>query len=176
MQNELGMIAWFAVHCTSMNNTNELISGDNKGYASYYVEQIKNNRTLPGKVTFLAAFGQRYVFEEATNLADPWVGRWKPRTDDRVGGGRMCCSNEGDVSPNTLGPMCPDGTSCDNPTSTCGGKIKTCNARGPGYPSDFKSTQIIGAQQVLLPGVVVMVSLREFRTHARRGGMGHVGW
>jgi len=25
------MINWFAVHCTSMNNTNSLISGDNKG-------------------------------------------------------------------------------------------------------------------------------------------------
>ena len=25
------MINWFPVHCTSMNNTNFLISGDNKG-------------------------------------------------------------------------------------------------------------------------------------------------
>lgn len=111
---ELGLISWFAVHCTSMNNTNTLISGDNKGYASYYIEQIKNNHSLPGDVKFLAAFGQ---------------------------------SNEGDVSPNTLGPMCPDGTSCDNPTSTCHGQIKTCNARGPGWPSDFKSAQIIGTNQ-----------------------------
>ena len=30
----LETFSWFAVHCTSMNNTNGLISGDNKGYAS----------------------------------------------------------------------------------------------------------------------------------------------
>lgn len=33
-----------------MNNTNDLISGDNKGYASYLMEQLMNNGALPGKV------------------------------------------------------------------------------------------------------------------------------
>ena len=28
-----GMVNWYAVHGTSMNNTNKFISGDNKGYA-----------------------------------------------------------------------------------------------------------------------------------------------
>ncbi len=46
----LGMISWFAVHCTSMNNTNRLISGDNKGYASYRFEREMNPDSLPGKV------------------------------------------------------------------------------------------------------------------------------
>lgn len=32
---DLAMINWFAVHGTSMNNTNYLISPDNKGYAAY---------------------------------------------------------------------------------------------------------------------------------------------
>ena len=41
--------SWFAVHCTSMNNTNELISSDNKGYASYLMEQ-SINQALPGEV------------------------------------------------------------------------------------------------------------------------------
>ena len=41
--------SWFAVHCTSMNNTNELISADNKGYASYLMEQ-SINQALPGQV------------------------------------------------------------------------------------------------------------------------------
>ena len=27
------MVNWYAVHGTSMNNTNQYISGDNKGYA-----------------------------------------------------------------------------------------------------------------------------------------------
>ena len=42
--------SWFPVHTTSLNNTNDLISGDNKGYASYLMEQLMNNGALPGKV------------------------------------------------------------------------------------------------------------------------------
>ena len=42
--------SWFAVHCTSMNNTNRLISSDNKGYASILFEQMMNPGALPGKV------------------------------------------------------------------------------------------------------------------------------
>ena len=43
------LFSWFAVHCTSMNNTNELISADNKGYASYLMEH-SINKALPGQV------------------------------------------------------------------------------------------------------------------------------
>ena len=47
----IGMLDWFAVHCTSMNNTNTLISGDNKGYASYLMEEYMNGQgVLPGQV------------------------------------------------------------------------------------------------------------------------------
>lgn len=46
----IGMICWFAVHGTSMNNTNQLISGDNKGYAALLFEQDFNHGSLPGKV------------------------------------------------------------------------------------------------------------------------------
>lgn len=42
--------SWFAVHCTSMNNTNGLISGDNKGHASYLMEKYMNKGALPGDV------------------------------------------------------------------------------------------------------------------------------
>lgn len=41
---ERGAVSWFAVHCTSMNNTNRLISGDNKGVASRLMEDWKNGR------------------------------------------------------------------------------------------------------------------------------------
>ncbi len=34
--------SWFAVHCTSMNNTNSLVSSDNKGVASFLMEQYVN--------------------------------------------------------------------------------------------------------------------------------------
>lgn len=33
-----------------MNNTNTLISGDNKGYASYLMEKSMNKGALPGQV------------------------------------------------------------------------------------------------------------------------------
>ena len=34
----MGAINWFALHGTSMNNTNRLVSGDNKGAASRLFE------------------------------------------------------------------------------------------------------------------------------------------
>lgn len=52
----LGIINWFAVHPTSMNNTNRLISGDNKGYASMLFEYEMNPMARPGKGKFVAAF------------------------------------------------------------------------------------------------------------------------
>ena len=47
----VGLINWFAVHPTSMNNTNHLISGDNKGKASQMFEKLMNgNDVMTGKV------------------------------------------------------------------------------------------------------------------------------
>lgn len=95
---ELGMFNWFAVHPTSLNNTNLLVSGDNKGYASYLFERWKNgpsNVTRPGQGAFVAAFAS---------------------------------SNLGDVSPNTMGPHCRDtGLPCDNPHSTCNNRSEQVN-------------------------------------------------
>lgn len=60
----LGVLNWFAVHGTSMNNTNTLTSGDNKGYASYMLERTINGPTVTtGKGSFVAAFA-------STNLGD----------------------------------------------------------------------------------------------------------
>lgn len=85
----LAMLSWFPVHGTSMNNSNRLISSDNKGYASLLFEQeYSPPGTFPGKGKFVAIFAQ---------------------------------ANEGDVSPNTLGPRCANsGLPCDDATSTCG--------------------------------------------------------
>jgi neutral ceramidase len=46
-----GFINWFAVHGTSMNASNRLISGDNKGYASYLAERYWNG-TFCGRLCF----------------------------------------------------------------------------------------------------------------------------
>jgi len=114
---ELGHFTWFAVHPTSMNNTNTLLSGDNKGYASYLFERHKNGPTSVNRTglgPFVAAF-------PSTNL--------------------------GDVSPNTAGPRCRDtGEICDAVHSTCNGRSEQCSAFGPGKDM-FESCEIIGRQQ-----------------------------
>lgn len=47
----LGVINWYAVHATSMNNSNKLISSDNVGYASVIFEQKMNPDSFIGKVS-----------------------------------------------------------------------------------------------------------------------------
>ena len=59
-----GSVNWFAVHGTSMNNTNTLISGDNKGYAAYMLEKHFNGAdSVPGMGPYVGAFA-------STNLGD----------------------------------------------------------------------------------------------------------
>jgi len=59
-----GFIAWYAVHGTSMNNSNLLLSSDNKGYAGLLTEQRMNGpNIMPGHGPFVAAF-------PSTNLGD----------------------------------------------------------------------------------------------------------
>lgn len=63
-QKTMGVANWFAVHGTSMNNTNTLVSGDNRGYASYLLERELNGAEAEvGMGPFVAAFG-------STNLGD----------------------------------------------------------------------------------------------------------
>lgn len=71
-----GLLNWFAVHGTSMNASNQLISGDNKGYASYLSERYFNgNETLTGDGRFVAAFA-------STNLGDVSPNTVGPRCTD----------------------------------------------------------------------------------------------
>jgi Neutral/alkaline non-lysosomal ceramidase, N-terminal len=56
---DVGVLQWFSVHGTSMNNTNSLISGDNKGFASWALERMHNPpSSMPGTGPFVAAFAQ----------------------------------------------------------------------------------------------------------------------
>jgi neutral ceramidase len=63
----IGMLNWFAVHGTSMNYYNKLISGDNKGYAAYAVEQAHGTR-YTGEPEFVAAFAQTNSGDVTPNL------------------------------------------------------------------------------------------------------------
>lgn len=63
----IGIISWFAVHPTSMSISNHLISGDNKGYASYLFEKWKETRYDSG-TTFVAAFAQSNEGDATPNV------------------------------------------------------------------------------------------------------------
>ncbi|KAK9294787.1 hypothetical protein QLX08_010723 [Tetragonisca angustula] len=67
----LGVINWFAIHPTSMNNTNHLVSSDNVGYASILFEKIMNNDSLPGKGSFVAAFASSNLGDVSPNTRGP---------------------------------------------------------------------------------------------------------
>jgi neutral ceramidase len=62
---ELGVISWFAIHGTSLDDKNSLISGDNKGYASYRFERLK---ARPAPPAFVAAFAQSNEGDNSPNV------------------------------------------------------------------------------------------------------------
>jgi len=65
----MGVINWFAVHPTSMNNTNHLISGDNKGLASQLLEKYVNPiGQLSGTGPFVAAFASSNLGDVSPNI------------------------------------------------------------------------------------------------------------
>lgn len=63
----IGVINWHAVHGVSMSNKNTLISGDNKGYASYLFEKKMQTNYLASK-TFVAAFAQSNEGDASPNI------------------------------------------------------------------------------------------------------------
>ncbi|XP_071828827.1 putative neutral ceramidase C [Apostichopus japonicus] len=63
-----GLISFFPVHPVSMNNTNRLLSSDNKGYASYIIEMEKNPGTFHGQGDFVAAFANTNQGDVSPNL------------------------------------------------------------------------------------------------------------
>lgn len=64
----VGVINWFAVHPTSMNNTNTLVSSDNVGYAAILFEQRMNPGQLIGKGPFVAAFASSNLGDVSPNV------------------------------------------------------------------------------------------------------------
>jgi neutral ceramidase len=65
---EVGQINWFPVHATSMGNDNLLISGDNKGYASYLHEKAKGTNYAATTQTFVAAFANSNEGDVTPNI------------------------------------------------------------------------------------------------------------
>jgi len=64
---DLGMVNWFAVHPTSLGNTNKLISSDNKGYAAYLFEKQMGTNYMASN-TFVAAFAENNAGDVSPNI------------------------------------------------------------------------------------------------------------
>ena len=58
-------MSWFPVHCTSINNSNSLISGDNKGGAAQLMEKWAAGSN--GSAAFVGAFAQANVGDTSPN-------------------------------------------------------------------------------------------------------------
>lgn len=68
---DIGVISWFPVHPVSMNNSNQMISSDNKGYASYMYEQDMNNGQPMGQGDFVAIFANANHGDTSPNTNGP---------------------------------------------------------------------------------------------------------
>lgn len=137
-----GAISWFPVHCTSINNTNDLISGDNKGVASQFLEKwaAKQSTTGSSQTEGPAATGSSQnkgptaTGQAQVQLAEGFVAAFGQ-------------ANVGDTSPNIQGAFCQDtGLPCED-HSLCNGRNKLCIARGPAWPDNFRSNEIIARRQ-----------------------------
>jgi neutral ceramidase len=64
---DIGILNWFAIHPTNLGNTNKLISGDNKGYASYLFEKMMGTIYTSNK-TFVASFAQSNSGDVSPNI------------------------------------------------------------------------------------------------------------
>ncbi|KAL3313772.1 Neutral ceramidase [Cichlidogyrus casuarinus] len=68
----IGMFSWFPVHGVSMNESNTLISSDNKGLAALMFEKDMNGADASlGKGPFVAAFAQANEGDVTPNTAGP---------------------------------------------------------------------------------------------------------
>eukprot|EP00635_Sarcinochrysidales_sp_CCMP3193_P007017 CAMPEP_0118918124 /NCGR_PEP_ID=MMETSP1166-20130328/17716_1 /TAXON_ID=1104430 /ORGANISM="Chrysoreinhardia sp, Strain CCMP3193" /LENGTH=769 /DNA_ID=CAMNT_0006858369 /DNA_START=17 /DNA_END=2326 /DNA_ORIENTATION=- len=112
-----GVVTWFAVHPTSMNNTNTLVSSDNKGYASLLTE-----RRNAGVV---AAFASSNLGDVSPNVKGPHC----------MDTGRPC-----DFQTSTCPERVPG-----HPVFRIQ-RNEQCAAQGPGVDM-FDSTRIIAEKQ-----------------------------
>ncbi|MBN2158119.1 MAG: neutral/alkaline ceramidase [Spirochaetes bacterium] len=64
---EIGMLNWYAVHPDSIGPENRLISGDNKGWASFLFEKDKGTNYFAAR-TFVAAFAQSSAGDVTPNI------------------------------------------------------------------------------------------------------------
>jgi neutral ceramidase len=110
-QRDRGLLCLFSLHPTSLNKTNHLISGDNRGIAAGILE-----RSLSSSAHSKNIVNYDSGFVAAFPLAP-----------------------SGDVSPNTEGAFCLDsGVPCLKEPRVCPGGITMCHGRGPVFNLYFR--------------------------------------
>ena len=125
-----GLLSWFAVHPTSLGNSNTYLSGDNKGLAEQFTERGWGQVQAKGKQSS-SKKGQKKSNSSSSN-SDGFVAAFVQ-------------PNHGDTSPNVRGTFCGvTNNRCDVATSTCSGDNTKCLGRGPAWPNDLKSTEVLG--------------------------------
>ena len=67
----MGAFSWLAIHAVSMNNSNQLVSSDNFGYASIQLEAEYNPNELVGQGTFIGAFCSAHSADISPNIMGP---------------------------------------------------------------------------------------------------------
>ena len=170
-----GAVAWYAVHGTSLRNTNELVSGDNKGVASWLAENALRGEedTARGVSALIDAFGSLNDNGAVFDSGDEGERRAReaPRTAARaaieagftragkVGHGHGAVvafpqSASGDISPNVRGARCVNDRSqpCDEVTGEASGedgngRVTRCAGLGPAGEDDVAGCVATGAAQ-----------------------------
>lgn len=146
----IGAINWYAIHGTTLNNTNTLVSSDNVGYAALALEKLMESESLAGRVRIL----KRSTWKI-------WRINRKPKAyfcPQSKFVGAFASSNLGDVSPNVDGPKChQSGTECDT-GSKCTDMFEECFALGPGKDM-FESVAIIGHKLAEGAWVLILFSM-----------------
>jgi len=79
----IGSLNWFAIHPTSLGETNQLISGDNKGLAAYLLEKSVKKNSGNGN-DFIAAFANSNCGDVSGNVVYDSSGNVKHDTDGNV--------------------------------------------------------------------------------------------
>ena len=109
-----GAISWFPVHCTSINNTNDLISGDNKGVASQFLEKWAAKQTPTGSSHIKgpsATGSSQNKGPSATGSSQNEGPTGNGQAEVQLAEGFVAAfgqANVGDTSPNIQGAFCQD--------------------------------------------------------------------
>ncbi|XP_061381436.1 neutral ceramidase-like [Danaus plexippus] len=82
-----GVLNWFAVHTTSMNMTNRLISSDNLGYAAMRMEKELNPGRAAGKPSIVGGFFSASLGDVSPNIRGPRCERSGQECDNQF---RIC--------------------------------------------------------------------------------------